>query len=469
MTSLAPSFPARGFHEAEEERLTTDAAALLAILRPSPQELERNRAPTNRTYRWALTLTGVFVVLGILAAKSSAIHSGTTGVAFLVYSLLVTSFELSRLVAASFHKRTNVACYEPAEMLPYEPTVTFVIPCMNEEEAIEVSVVNSFAADYPEDKLEVIVVDDGSIDWTPAVLALLRRRFPRLKVITFERNCGKRHAMAEGFRLARGEIIVQLDSDSYIEPTTLRGLVAPFANPQIGAVCAHADPANADKNLLTRMQAAYYFLSFRILKAAESTFLAVFCCSGCSSAYRRSVVMPVLDDWLGERFLGKPVTWGDDRALTNRVLRHGYRTLYTSRAQAYTICPETLRKLLKQQVRWKKGWFVNSLFAAPFVIRQYPFVAVTYFLPLIALTLLTPFMAVRGLIWLPLVNHTVPVFYFVGVLGIALMITIYYRAVQRDNRYWPYVFVWSALNLVVLSFVLFFALATLQNRSWGTR
>jgi hyaluronan synthase len=425
--------------------------------------------PSSRAYRFGMTVLGAFVVLFILAMKSTALHAGGAGVLFLVYSVLVTSFELSRLVAATLHTQSSDACYKLAAVERHEPTVTFLIPCMNEERAIEVSVANSFAADYPKEKLEVIVVDDGSTDGTPAVLRELQDRYRGLQVITFERNRGKRHAMAEGFRRARGEIVIQLDSDSYIDPRTLSALIAPFASREIGAVCANADPANADANLLTRMQAAYYFMSFRILKAAESTFLAVFCCSGCSSAYRRSVVLPILDAWLDERFLGKPVTWGDDRALTNRVLRAGFRTMYTRRAQAYTICPEGLRQLLKQQVRWKKGWFVNSIFAAPFVIRRHPFIAFTYFLPLVALTLLTPLMAVRALVWMPVADHSLPLYYLIGVFGTALVIVIYYRTVERQNRYWPYVFLWSALNIVVLSFVLIFALATLQNRAWGTR
>ena len=434
-----------------------------------PAKHRRTRILGDDLYRWTMIFTGLSVAIFILAVKSTALHSGTAGRFFFVYSVLVTSFELSRLVAASFHSTTSRACYELASSQVYEPEVSFVIPCMNEEDAISISVVNAFAAEYPAEKLEVIVIDDGSTDETPASLVRLQERYPLLQVITFEHNQGKRHAMSAGFRRARGEIVVQLDSDSYIEPTSLHELVAPFANPRIGAVCAHADPANADTNLLTKMQAAYYFLSFRILKAAESTFLAVFCCSGCSSAYRRSIVVPILDVWLDETFLGKPVTWGDDRSLTNRVLAAGYRTIYTDRAQAYTICPERLRQLLKQQVRWKKGWFVNSIFATRYVVRQYPLVAVTYFLPLIVLTLATPLMAVRGLVLLPLISHKLPIFYLVGVLGIALLVSIYYRAVERENRYWPYVFLWSLLNLVVLSFVLFFALLTIQNRRWGTR
>jgi hyaluronan synthase len=217
------------------------------------------------------------------------------------------------------------------------------------------------------------------------------------------------------------------------------------------------------------MQAAYYFLSFRLYKAAESSFLTVLCCSGCSSAYRRSAVVPVIDEWLAEQFLGRPVTWGDDRALTNWMLRRGFRTIYTDRAQAYTICPETLRQLLRQQIRWKKGWFVNSVRATPFMLRRHPFVALCYFVPLFVLTVTAPVMAVRALVWAPLVDHTIPVYYLVGALGTSLLAGIYYRYAKRENRYWRYVFLWSLFSMFVVSFMLFYALATIQNRGWGTR
>jgi hyaluronan synthase len=420
------------------------------------------------TYRWGMILLGSLIVIAIIMVKSTALsHEAVVARVFLVYSVLVTGFELSRLLAASFHERTMRDCCAPRP--DYEPMVSFVIPCMNEEQAIMNTIEKCFEAHYPRDKYEVIVINDGSTDGTYEVLEAARERFPDLTVVHWADNRGKRHGMAEGFRRARGEIIIQLDSDSYIDPRSLRHLIEPFASADVGAVCAHADPANATRNVLTRMQAAYYFLSFRILKAAESSFMAVFCCSGCSSAYRRSVVMPVLDEWLAETFLGKPVTWGDDRALTNRVLKAGYKTLYTDRAQAYTICPENLRQLLKQQVRWKKGWFVNSVFATPFVIRRYPFVAFTYFLPLIALTLVTPFVAVRALVYEPIVHGALPIYYVAGVMGMAALITVYYRYVRRGNPYWGYVFLWSAMNMVVLSFVLFYALCTIQNRRWSTR
>src|SRR5689334_10445591 len=390
-----------------------EVGAFGRVKREPPDRSGRLEGPKGTLYRWNLVLLALLVLVGLLALKWTVLRNETSHSLFLVYSVVVTSFFLSRFAAAMLHRRTMNACYSASDAA-YAPDVSFVIPCMNEEDAIRTTVRACYAAEYPTEKIEVIVIDDGSIDGTAAALADLQRVYPALQVVSWSENRGKRHGMAEGFRRATGEIVILLDSDSYIEPAGVRQLVEPFANPEIGAVCAHADPANADANVLTRMQAAYYFLSFRLYKAAESSSLTVLCCSGCSSAYRRSAVLPVIDEWLAERFLGRPVTWGDDRALTNWVLRRGLRTIYTDRAQAYTICPETLPKLLKQQIRWKKGWFVNSVRAAPFVLRRHPFVAVSYFLPLVVLTVATPVMAVRALLWMPIVYHTIPTYYLAG-------------------------------------------------------
>ena len=387
------------------------------------------------------------------------------------YATFVTMFQLSRVIAAFFHKKTNeeIVKNKSSTKKAYEPDVSFVIPCKNEQESIAKTVDKCFAANYPKNKLEVIVINDGSTDNTGTILNKCRQIYGNhLIVVHWAQNRGKRHGMAEGFRLAKGEVIIQLDSDSYIVPETLPKMVQFFENPEIGAVCAHADPENADKNLLTKMQAAYYFVSFRILKAAESAFASVFCCSGCSSAYRRDIVMPILDEWLEEKFFGLPVTWGDDRALTNRVLKGGFRTVYTYEVRAYTIVPEKLKIFLKQQVRWKKGWFVNSIFASKFIYYRDPFVAFTYFYPLILVTLLTPFMALRALIINP-IRGVSPFYYIAGVILVAVIIVLYYRFLSRENKYWPYVFVWSGINMILLSFVLFYALATIQNRKWGTR
>lgn len=437
-----------------------------------PMRIEQVEPAAHR--RGNLVISIILAAIGILLiliVKSKSTESLLEDPVIVVYTLFVTTFQLSRVAGAVMYDRSKRIIKEtsiPVSM-PYEPTVNYVIPCKNEGTSIGKTVDMCFKSDYPPEKLEVIIINDGSTDGTQAVLEEKQKTYPNLVVVNWAVNRGKRHGMHEGFKRAHGEIIVQLDSDSYLEPSTFRKLIEPFRNPAVGAVCAHADPENADQNFLTRMQAAYYFMSFRILKAAESTFFAVFCCSGCSSAYRKSVVDPIMDEWVDEKFLGLPITWGDDRALTNRVLERGFLTIYTDEVQAFTICPTDLKTLFKQQVRWKKGWFVNSLRASRFIIKRDPFVAFTYFFPLIFVTTLAPIMATRALIYNPVVHHTVPLYYCVGMLLVAFVITVYYRYVSRDNRYWPYLFLWGIFNMTILSFVLFYALATIQNRRWGTR
>lgn len=425
----------------------------------------------NFSYKSTLILLGLVGIILITLVKSKSHSNYKIDFPIYFYTIAITTFQLSRLVGAVLYKSSKRMIRRSAAIGEdiYEPAVSFVIPCKNEEDVIGKIVQKCFYANYPKNKLEVIVINDGSTDGTIDILGKLEKVYPNLIVVDWKENRGKRHGMVEGFKRATGEIVVQLDSDSYIVPETFGKLIEPFKNPEIGAVCAHADPGNADKNWLTKMQAAYYFMSFRILKAAESTFTTVFCCSGCSSAYRKSVVMPILDHWLNEKFLGLPVTWGDDRALTNWVLKMDYKTIYTDDVQAYTICPDTFRKFLKQQIRWKKGWFVNSIFASKFILKKQPFVALTYFFPLIVITLITPFMATRALIYNPVFRGIPPWYYMAGVFLVAFVMTTYYRYVARQNKYWPYMFAWSAINMVFLSLILFYALATIQNRKWGTR
>jgi len=426
-------------------------------------------------YKFGIIISGVFFVFLLILLKSKTATDFRLEPYLFSYAIFVTTFELSRIISSMLYENSFSSLvsekYSSENLYSknYEPTVAFIIPCKNEERDIGDAVIQSYQIDYPRDKIEVIVINDGSTDRTMLILKELQKFYPTLKVIDWPKNQGKRWAMAAGFETAHSEIVVQLDSDSHIDPKTFRELIAPFRNSKVAAVCAHGEAKNADKNILTRMQAAYYFMSFKILKAAESTFDTVFCCSGCCSAYRRSAVMPVLYNWLSESFLGLPVTWGDDRALTSWLIKAGEKTVFSGRARAYTVVPEKWKQLLTQQLRWKKSWIINFFFTVRFIFKKQPFVALFYYLPLILVSFLTPIMTFRALIYAPVTKGIMPFYHIAGIMIVTAIMVIYYRYLDKKNKYWPYLFLWSLFNLFVLSFVIVWAAVKIQDRGWGTR
>lgn len=223
-------------------------------------------------YRAKLLLYGAILVFFIILLKSKTTDDFRVEPYLFSYAIFVTTFIISRIVAALLYESSMSSLKN--DIHPdfrkysehYEPTVTFVIPCLNEERDIADSVSNCYQIDYPKEKIEVIVINDGSTDNTLSILRQLQETYPNLKVIDWP-NQGKRWAMAAGFKVSTSEIIIQLDSDSEIDPKTFQEWIEPFKNPAVAAVCAHGVPKNADKNVITRMQSAYYFMSFRILKS----------------------------------------------------------------------------------------------------------------------------------------------------------------------------------------------------------
>lgn len=418
-------------------------------------------------YSFSYILVGCIILFLIILVKSRTFEDTSGHPLILLYALFVTSFTLSRLVSALFYKRVlrSISVSRSA----YEPTVTFCIPCKNEQDVIFDTIDRCFVVAYPKEKVEVIVINDGSTDATAQEIMRAQEKHKTLRVLGWEVNRGKKHAIAAAVACARGAIFIQLDSDSYVTADSFRSLIAPFENVSIGAVCAHADPKNADTNILTKMQAAYYCMSFRILKAGESTFLSVLCCSGACSAYRTEILREVVPQWMREQFLGMPTTWGEDRALTSAVLKAGYQTIYSDDVQAYTICPETFSKFYKQQLRWKKSWIVNSILVGRFIHRTNPFVAYAYFYPLVLTSFLTPIITVGALLYVPLLLGYFPLYYLLGILLMTALFVVYYRSARASNKYWPYLFLWTLFNIFVVNFIMFVAVARLRDRGWGTR
>lgn len=324
---------------------------------------------------FALAFATILILYGfrLLYLSTSTIYP-----ALAMYGVLVTPYLVAKVVAA--HK------YKPVPDVGYRPKVSIVIPVFNEEKHISSTITAILNSNYPKDKLEVIVVNDGSTDKTLQVIS----SFSNVKIINFSENRGKRYAFAAGVQSAGGEIIVCLDSDTIVDPDAIKNLVQPFIDPKVYCVCGHGEVYN-NKSILTEFQRVWYADGFRLHKSFESYFGMVTCCSGLLAAYRKEKLLSILNDLLNESFLGRKVRDSDDRRITNLLLKMGGDSKYQSSAVAYTIVPETVKKFVKQQLRWGRGAFRGLLFALRFFWRRrfpqnvifYLFVFIIYLTPIV--------------------------------------------------------------------------------------
>jgi hyaluronan synthase len=212
-----------------------------------------------------------------------------------------------------------------------------------------------------------------------------------------------------------------------------------------------------------------YFVAFRVVKAAESVFHAVTCCSGCFSAYRRDAIMPRLEWWENQRFLGVDSTFGDDRSLTNCVLRD-WRVVYEKKARSHTIVPSTFRAFLTQQTRWKRSWTRESLLVARFIWRKHPVAALFTYLSIV-LPLIAPAAALHAIVWGPIAHGgTLPLVYIAGIYALAMVYSLYYVLYQDEySLVWVYGVLFVFFYLGIMLWQTYYAIATCRTASWGTR
>src|SRR2546428_7126475 len=121
----------------------------------------------------------------------------------------------------------------PVRKAPVLPTVSFIVAAYNEERVIAAKLENTLALDYPAERLEVMVVSDGSTDATEEIV---RTRFAgRVKLLPLPRQA-KTLAQNQAAAAASGEIVVFSDATTVYQPATLRALGANFADPEVGCV-----------------------------------------------------------------------------------------------------------------------------------------------------------------------------------------------------------------------------------------
>lgn len=261
-------------------------------------------------------------------------------IAFLSLAILAALRTLLLLLLARRHARQPTLDIDP-DGPPYLPPVSVIVPAYNEELGIAAAVKSLMASDYP--VLEVVVVDDGSTDNTAAVAEALN--LPGVRVIR-QANGGKPAALNTGIAAARYDILVMVDGDTVFEPDAMRALVAPLADPRVGAVSGNTKVGNR-RGLLGRWQHIEYVIGFNLDRRMFDLLQCMPTVPGAIGAFRREVmdqVGGVSNDTLAE-----------DTDLTMAVCRAGWRVVYAPDARAWTEAPASLGQLWRQRYRWCYG------------------------------------------------------------------------------------------------------------------
>jgi hyaluronan synthase len=354
------------------------------------------------------------------------------------------------------------------------PSVTVIIPAYNEGPLVQDSIRSVTQSRYPAERLQVIVVDDGSTDdtWEHIQIAASGAPIP-VTTIRQPRNMGKRHALYTGFQQASGEIWVTVDSDSILHPDALRNGVSPLLRDQrIGLVAGCVKVLNRNDSLITRFLKVQFVLSFTFSRAYQSQIRGLLTTPGALSIYRASAVKPVLETWLHQTFLGVPCLTGEDRSMTNLITAQGFHSYFQSNAVVWAQMPSRYMGMAKMYLRWARSNIRETLILLSFLFTPFRKDYVWAFRinsVLITTTLIVPYLLIFNSYYLLL---TSPAWLFKHAVIIAVfsipMAAIYFRSERDSDFAWviAYEFFW----VLTCQWIMPYAFLTCRRQgAWITR
>ena len=407
-----------------------------------------------------------------------------------IYGISITSvLALTFFISYRFYKDPyEIACRIPG-IMDHKPLISCMVAVFNEEKIIDQCIISLLNQTY--ENKEIIFVNDCSRDRTREILDEYARHYP-IRVIHLEKNVGKKRALGQAMLQARGELFAFSDSDSIWAPDAVEKIAYIFnADPDVGAVSGHCRALNANASLITRIQDTWYEGQFSIRKAFESVFGAVTCVSGPLAVFRRSAIFNYIPAWENDAFLGQEFKFATDRTLTGFVLGsrsigfklkkryadsifvtsedyqpHDWKVVYCKAARSWTQVPDTFRRVLKQQIRWKKSFIRNTFFTGAFYWRKPLLPALFYYLHIVYV-LIGPIVSFRHLVLLPAEGKPMSgVLYLAGIIFVGLMFGLAYKQENENDHHWIYRPLMSLMSTLILSWVIFYSALTIKKMVW---
>jgi cellulose synthase/poly-beta-1,6-N-acetylglucosamine synthase-like glycosyltransferase len=430
----------------------------------------------------------ILALLGILFVnKLLVVWIGSLSLLLFYGFMVITVYLLVFTTAFKFYKDLAMSGKRLSSFKKL-PKVSCMVAVFNEEEHITECLDAIFAQDYK--NIEVIVVNDKSTDNTLSILKDYKQKHPSLKIINLKKNSGKKAALTRAMKSAKGTIFAHTDSDSRWDSRAISKIVRILLNnPDVGAVSGHGRARNANTNTLTKMQDAWMEGQFSIRKAFESVFGSVTCVSGPLAAFRKEAIYNFLPAWENDKFLGSEFRFATDRTLTGFVLgapwlhdkvtkrypesafmkkiyaQKKWKIVYSRSARSYTIVPNSIKKVVRQQTRWKKSFIRNIFQTGTFIWKKPLPVAFVYYTHIL-FVFLAP-LIVAHVLFLSSSSLLVSLgYYSFSVLVIGSLFALALKLEDKECRHWFYRPLMSLFSTLFLSWLIFYALATVKKMTW---
>jgi cellulose synthase/poly-beta-1,6-N-acetylglucosamine synthase-like glycosyltransferase len=291
------------------------------------QPVSEGLVPTFKDYPVAAVMASLLVAIVVLMT---------------LYGIRHFMFTMNRLTGVQRHPYIDIA-------VARWPMITVFIAAHNEEKVVAGCIEALLNTDYPADRLKIIPVNDRSKDATGAIIDSYVARYPA-RIWPFHRvdgKAGKSAALKDALQFAEGDIAIIFDADYVPGRGLLKQLVAPFFDPEIGAVMGRVVPINSGANLLTRMLDLERSAGYQVDQQARMNLNLMPQYGGTVGGVRLSAVEAV-GGWHDD-------TLAEDTDITFRLMFNGWKTVYTNRSECYEEVPEEWSVRIKQVTRWAKG------------------------------------------------------------------------------------------------------------------
>lgn len=270
-------------------------------------------------------------------------------IAFLiVYAWTLYQIPILAIGASRLRRCLKKEVVEATHSVERLPVISIVVPVKNEERVVGRLLEALLRLDYPLEKREIIVVEDGSTDRTVEICEEYIKRFPhQIKLLRKPSSSGKPSALNYALKHVKGDIVAFFDADNIPETSALKKVVAYFNDSSVAAVQGMLCNININENLLTKLASygeAVWCEAY--LRGRDALGLFVYLRGSCQFI-RRDVLIGL--NGFDEESLS------EDMELSVRLVRDGYKIKYATNVCSWQETPPRMRELFKQRTRWYRG------------------------------------------------------------------------------------------------------------------